>query len=253
MDDGGSQRTHPNAPAYSAGTGSFAGASTPGPVTQRSAVQTRTSTQTDGSADREKPTLAEKLGVRIKCLGEDVGSRNDFRALRQKIYKEGGKWEAENGITFGVTEQGWVYQHLTDYKEGVAQTTITALDARPPFIAIIHTDLQGVAPKKRAALLHELSVMAKRRKKPRPSQPKRPAGSAPQAPGPKIVTVVEKDWLSKISLTYWKTTEWHRYLKPTQMTLAARAKKGEEFDPDLIYEGDTFEVIGSGAGGGGAP
>jgi hypothetical protein len=253
MDDGGSQRPGPNAPAYSGGTGNFAGAPGPGPATQRSSFQVRTSTQTDGSAEREKPSLKEKLGVRIKRLGEDVGSRNDFRALRQKIYKKGGKWEAENGITFGVTEQGWIYQHLAEYKEGVAQTTIVALDANPPFIAIIATDLQGVTPKKREALLKELSVMAKRRRKPRPSKPSKPTGSAPTSPGPELVHVVEKDWLSKISLTRWKTTEWFRYLEPTQMTLDARAKKGETFDPDLIFEGDTFEVIGSGGAGGGAP
>jgi len=170
--------------------------------------------------------------------------------LKQKIQSEGGKWKAPNGIIYGLTKEGWVYQYLAEYKEGVAQTTITALDAKPPFIAIIHTDLQGVAPKKRAALLKELAGMAKRRKKPRP---KKPTAPTPAPKGPELVVVVDKDWLTKISLARWNTLEWHLHLKPTQMTLAARAKKGEKFDKNLIYPGDTFEVISPGAGGGGTP
>jgi hypothetical protein len=195
----------------------------------------------DGSGEKKKPGLKERLEARIRRLREDVGSRNDFRKLKEKIQKEGGKWKAPNGIIFGLTKEGWVYQYLAEYKEGVAQTTITALDARPPFIAIIHTDLQGVAPKKRAALLKELSVMAKRRKKP---PPKKPTTSTPAAPkGPELVVIVDEDWLTKISLARWNTLEWHHHLTPTQMTLAARAKKGEKFDKDKIYPGDTFEVI----------
>jgi len=60
-----------------------------------------------------------------------------------------------------------------------------------------------------------------------------------------IIVIVKGDWLTKISYKRWGTFEWRRYLKPTQRTIDKRKEKGEhfDFDEDLIYPGDTFEVI----------
>lgn len=210
------------------------------------------------SVGREgKSELEKKLVKRIQALSSDARSKNDFTKLRQKIYQEGGKWRAPNGITYGVTKEGWVYQYLTEHKEGVAQTTIVALDAVPPFIAVLHTDLQFADPKKRKAILKELEIMAKRRRKPPPQKPVKPTATTAPPPkppaAPEIIIIVDKDWLSKISLARWGTIEWRRHLQPTKITLAARAKQGKKFDEDLIYPGDTFAVISSGATGSGSP
>ena len=172
--------------------------------------------------------------------------------MRQKIYAEGGKWRSPAGITFGVTKEGWIYQHLTEHKEGVARTMITALDADPPFMAVLETDLQGVPPEKREALLKELSVLAKKRKEPPPTKPQEPTVPTPQPIESEIIVVVDKDWLSKITLARWGTKEWRRHLKPTQLTLAARKQKGQPFHEDWIYPGDTFEVISPGTSGSGS-
>jgi hypothetical protein len=201
---------------------------------------------------REKSAVEKKLVKRIRALSEEVRSKSDYTKLKKKIYDQGGKWVAPNGVTYGVTKEGWVYEYLSDHDEGLAQTTIVALDAVPPFIAVIHTDLQFVDPEKRDAILKELEVMAKRHREP-PVKPAKPETATSQPESSEIITIVEKDWLSKITLARWGTIEWRRHLKPTQMTLAARAKKGEKFDEDLIYPGDTFEVISSGVTESGSP
>ena len=231
------QEPRPDARAYGGGRGNFQGAPTPGPTTERST-----------------PKLGRITGIKPdRDPFADIRSRNDFRKLRQKIYAEGGKWKSPAGITFGVTKEGWIYQHVTEYKEGVAQTMITALDADPPFIAVLATDLQSVAPEKREALLKELSVMAKKRKKPPPGKPQKPTAATPQPIKSEIIVIVDKDWLSKITLARWGTVKWQRHLKPTQLTLAARKQKGQPFHRDWILPGDTFEVISSAASGSGSP
>lgn len=197
----------------------------------------------DTSGHKNIGGLEKRLVKRIRELSSDVRSRSDYTKLKKKIYEEGGKWRAPNGITYGLTKEGWVYQYITEHKEGVAQTTIVALDAVPPFIAVLHTDLQFANPKKREEILKELEVMVKRHKQPRPHKPKKPASTTPQPKATEIIVIVDKDWLSKISLARWGTIEWHRHLKPTEITLAARAKQGKKFNEDLIYPGDTFEVI----------
>lgn len=60
-----------------------------------------------------------------------------------------------------------------------------------------------------------------------------------------VIVIVKEDWLSKISLKRWGDMHaWMRYLKETDKTLKDRQQRGEVFDPDHIYPGDTFEVIG---------
>jgi len=233
------QEPRADARAYGGGRGNFQGAPTPGPTTERST-----------------PKLGRITGLKPdRDPFADIRSRNDFRKLRQKIYAEGGKWRSPAGITFGVTKDGWIYQYVTEQKEGVARTMIVALDADPPFMAVLETDLQGVAPERREALLKELSAMAKKRKEPPPGKPQGPIASPPQPIESEIIVIEikDKDWLSKITLARWGTTKWQRHLKPTQLTLAARRQKGEPFNPNLIYPGDTFEVISSGVSGSGSP
>jgi hypothetical protein len=58
-----------------------------------------------------------------------------------------------------------------------------------------------------------------------------------------LITIIKDDWLTKISRKRWGTDDWERHLAPTQETLDRRTQKGQAFDPNLIYPGDTFEVI----------
>lgn len=250
MSEDDDRQPHPNARAHPAGAGAFRGAPTPGPITNQSTVQIRKTIQLDSSAAKNRSEIVKNLEKRIRSLKSDVGSKTDFRELKRKIEQQGGTWRAPNGLTFGLTKEGWVYQFLSEPKQGVAQTTIVALDADPPFVAVLHLDFQFVPPEKRKAYLKEMMDMAKRRK---PPKPQKPTASTPNPAGPEIIVVVDKDWLSKRSLARWGTIEWHRHLKPTQLTLAARAKKGQKFHEDLIYPGDTFEVISSAAAGSGSP
>ena len=48
-----------------------------------------------------KVGLEQRLVKRIKVLKNDIRSRNDYIKLKIKIYEEGGKWRAPNGIIFG--------------------------------------------------------------------------------------------------------------------------------------------------------
>ena len=170
--------------------------------------------------------IVKRLEERIRRLKQDQFAQKDWMKLRWEIEKRGGKWRAENGLTFELRD-GAIYQYLSDHAQGVSQLIVTNLDAPVPYVAELDMDLQGTPPSARAALLKELSDLAAR---------------TPKAPVT-IITIVEGDWLSKISQARWGTIEWKRYLKPTPQTLAARRARGKPFNPDLIYPGDTFEAI----------
>ena len=58
-----------------------------------------------------------------------------------------------------------------------------------------------------------------------------------------IIYICKRDWLTKISHDRWQTFQWQRHLKPTEETLESRRRNAQEFNPDLIYPGDTFEVL----------
>ena len=169
---------------------------------------------------------ASRLEERIRHLKNDTIARNNWRKLRIEIEKRGGKWRAENGMVFELRD-GAIYQYMSDHEEGVSGLVITSLDALEPYVAVLDMDLQGVPPSKRQGLLEELDAMA----------------SEDIKPPVDMVVIVEGDWLSKISLQRWGTVHWKRHLKPTKMTLESRKKMGKKFNPDLIYSGDTFEVI----------
>jgi hypothetical protein len=168
---------------------------------------------------------SKRLDERIRQLKADTLARNSWRRLRIEIERRGGRWRAENGLTFELRD-GVIYQYLGDYKEGVSNLIITSLDAPVPYVATLAIDLQGTPPSKRKALLKELEETAAKTK----------------GPPAEIVVIVEHDWLTKISKARWGTMQWGRHLKPTSATLDARKKRGVPFNPDEILPGDTFEV-----------
>jgi hypothetical protein len=167
-----------------------------------------------------------RLEQRIRRLKSDAHARQNWTRLRFEIEKKGGRWVAENGIVYELKD-GVIYQYLADSKQGVSDIIVTALDAEVPYVGVLSVDLQGTPPEKRADLLKELNEQAARS-----------AGATTE-----IVTIVTKDWLSKISLARWGTIDWARHLRPTKLTLEARKMRGRRFDPDLIYPGDSFEVL----------
>ena len=165
-----------------------------------------------------------RLADRIKRLKNDTYARNNWRRARIEIERKGGKWRADNGMVFELRD-GVMYQYLSDHKEGVSNLIITALDAPIPYVAVLDIDLQGTPPEKRQALLEELEATAKNLQT-----------------ETEFVVIIDEDWLSKISLARWGTTDWKQHLIPTRMTLESRKARGKPFNPDLIYSGDTFEV-----------
>jgi hypothetical protein len=165
-----------------------------------------------------------RLEERIRRLKLDVGGMNDWRKVRIEIERHGGRWRAANGMTYELKD-GVIYQHASE--SGVGQVVVTALDAPVPYIAVLELDLQFVPPQRRQAALKELEDLARR-----------------AAPVAEIITIVQNDWLSKISLARWGDKDaWKTRLRPTRLTLESRRRRGERFDPDLIYPGDQFEVI----------
>lgn len=165
----------------------------------------------------------ERLEARIKRLKADATAQNDWRKLRVEIDKHGGRWKAENGTVFELRD-GAIYQYMTE--DGVSNLVISAVDAPVPYIASLDIDAQGLSPERRRALLKELEGMV--------TQQGAPA---------EFVVIVKDDWLSKISHSRWSTFEWHRHMKPTNLTLKSRKVKGVPFNPDKIIPGDVFEVI----------
>jgi hypothetical protein len=170
--------------------------------------------------------IVKRLEERVRRLKHDHYAHKDWQKVRLEIEKRGGRWRAENGMTFELRD-GAIYQYLSDHVQGVSQLIVTNLNAPVPYVAELDMDLQGTPPSARFALLKELSDLATRV----PTPPIR------------LITIVKGDWLSKISQARWGTIQWQRYLKPTPQTLAARRACGKPFNPDLIYPGDTFEII----------
>ena len=168
-------------------------------------------------------TYLARLEEKIRRLKVDARAGQDWRRLRMEIERHGGKWKADNGVFYEVVD-GVIYQSLTE--DGVTQVLVTALDAEIPYVASLDMDLQGTPPDKRRAMISELNQEVSR-------------AAAPT----EIIVIVEKDWLSKLSRARWGTIRWERHLRPTKMTLDSRKARGRAFDPNLIYPGDTFEVI----------
>lgn len=171
---------------------------------------------------------AAHLERKLNRLKADAYSMNNWRQLRFKIEQHHGRWIAPNGIVFELKD-GVVYQYLGDSKEGVSELIITALDAEVPYVAVLALDLQGTPPEKRKALLEELNEEAKRS----------------QSATLNRITIVEGDWLSKISEARWGDKHlWRKKLQPTPLTLKSPKRYGRKYHHDLIYPGDTFDIVG---------
>ena len=161
----------------------------------------------------------------VRRLKSDAYANKYWNKTKIMIERHGGKWRAENGMVFELHD-GAIFQYLTDHKEGVSSLIVTNLAAEIPYVAVLEMDMQGVPPEKRAALLADLEETAKKLRTQK-----------------EFVVIVEGDWLSKITMARWGTTNWRQHLKETQMTVDSRKVVGKKFNPDLIYSGDTFEVI----------
>jgi hypothetical protein len=98
-----------------------------------------------------------RLEQRIRRLKTDIGVRNDWRKVKSEIERHGGRWRAPNGITY-VLMDGVMYQWVGE--SGVGEVIVTALDARPPYTAVLMLDLQFTPPRKRQATLKELEDRA---------------------------------------------------------------------------------------------
>lgn len=170
----------------------------------------------------------EKLEERIRRLKTDSVANKSWHRLKFEIERRGGRWVADNGLIFELRD-GAIYQYLSDHEQGVSNLVIVDMDAPVPYVATLDIDLQGTPPERRKALLEELQAQAK--------------VAPPARARTDLVVVVKGDWLSKISMARWGTTDWRQHLKPTEMTLRSRKRRGKGFDPDLIYPGDTFEMV----------
>ena len=167
----------------------------------------------------------KRLENRIKVLKNSYQGQNDWRKVKIEIQKRGGKWVAENGDTFLLIDNA-IYTCTNE--EGTGTIMITAYEAPIPYVAELTIDMQFVRPENRKKFLAELNkeIMAK----PKTGQQT------------EIIFIVEKDWLSKISMKRWGTKHWKNHLEPTQMTLNSPKRRGRPFNEDLIYPGDTFIV-----------
>ena len=166
-----------------------------------------------------------RLEERIRRLKTDIGVMNDWRRAKAEIEKHGGRWRAPNGITYELKD-GVIYEYVGE--AGVGEVIVTSLDAPVPYTAVLMLDLQFTPPEKRQAALKELE-----------------AGAAKTGVVADIITIVQGDWLSKISLARWGDKHaWKDRLRPTRMTVEARTRRGKTFDPNLIYPGDQFDVVG---------
>lgn len=59
---------------------------------------------------------------------------------------------------------------------------------------------------------------------------------------PEVIRIKSKDWLTKISKSRWGDLDWTKYLRATKQTTALKRRR-KVFNPNLIYPGDTFEII----------
>lgn len=167
----------------------------------------------------------ERLEKRIQMLKNSIQGQNDWRTIKLEIQKRGGKWVAENGMTYLIIDNA-IYAYTKE--SGISNLMIMAYDAPVPYVAELNMDMQHVRPENRREIVEELNKEVVN---------KRPAG-----PPIEYIIIHNRDWLSKISLKRWGTIHWQSHLMPTQATLNSPKRNGRPFNPDLIYPGDTFIV-----------
>lgn len=210
-------RAHPpdaNSPAYAGGRGSFKSARPPGSIgTDRTRVHVG---RTAG-----KLRSSDYKGVNLRPLKVEPGTREEVVD------------SAKNTRMVVERRQDGMYYWLIETLDG-KQSCEGVYDPDTSFSGEICVDITS------KAALRELEKMVKTTSKPKPKKP----GGTPQPQDKReVIFIVKADWLTKISEARWGNWDWKRYLKPTPETLDKRRKKGELFDPDWIYPGDTFEVI----------
>lgn len=203
---------HPDAPAGGGGPGRFRVAKTPNPLGSRAtgwSPQNR-SKAVAGSGRLDSSYYAEvKPGTREETVDKESSVRILVERQRDGLYH----WLIATLDGNQVCEG--VYDPDTDFTAEICEDRTSAA-------AIKALEAQVTAAKGRDT------------GKPRADLEVR-----------EIIVIVKDDWLTRISYRRWGTFDWRRYLKPTAETLERRRQSRAAFNPDLIYPGDTFEVLGS--------
>lgn len=166
---------------------------------------------------------------------------NDWIETKKFLSGKGGKWKADNGTTF-LLHEGVVYQYTSEF--GLSSILIIDRDGRIkgiPLVAELTLDMQHVRPGNRGNFLKELLQEEDRNRNRRERGPKKRIHEKPRA---EVIVIKEEDWLSKISKKRWGTIHWEQHMKPTEATRNSAKRLSTGFQEDLIYPGDTFEVIG---------
>lgn len=166
---------------------------------------------------------------------------NDWIETKKFLTSKGGKWKSDNGTTF-LLHEGVVYQYTSEF--GLSSILIIDRDGRIkgiPLVAELTLDMQYVRPENRGNFFKQLLKEEDRNRNRRERSPKKKIQVKPKA---EIIVIKEKDWLSKISKKRWGTIHWQQHLRPTEATRNSAKRLSTGFQADLIYPGDTFEVIG---------
>jgi len=177
-------------------------------------------------AANERRRVMMRLDNRIKRIKNDYLGQNDWRKVKIEIERRGGTWVAENGTKFFL-QDNIIFGYTRE--NGISTLLLSAFDAPVPYIAELTVDMQFVQPGKRVDFLRELNKDVERKMK-----------AEKEAD---IIPIVRHDWLTKISQKRWGTLDWKSHMKPTRATLDSPKRRGKDFDENLIYPGDTFEII----------
>ncbi len=207
-------RLHPDAPAGGGGAGRFRVRKSPGPVGSSASSW---SPQTPGQSHKRRhhgvdPRYFEEVEKGTREFVED--KEQNVRILVERQKKGLYHWLIETLDGNQMCEG--VYDPETEFTAEMCidKTSDIALEA----------------------LEEEVKTTAKKAEKepPEKKEVKR-----------EVIVIVRDDWLSKIAQKRWGDVHaWRYHLKPTDKTLKERQARRVTFDPDRIYPGDTFEVIG---------
>lgn len=201
----GHPAAHPDAPAGGGGTGHFRVARGPAPMGLQ-----------DGRRDRCSDSPSALNMPAEACQEAPPGTREMDE-------------DKDSGVRILVERQkDGLYHWLIETLDG-AQSCEGVHDPESKFTAEYCEDISSKSI--RDELEKQVAVTEQQGKEKPPGQNVRR----------EIIVIKKDDWLTKISRDRWRTFEWERHLKATQETLDRR--KDGRLNPDLIYPGDTFEVI----------
>jgi hypothetical protein len=201
---------HPDAPAGGGGPGHF---------------RTRKS---------RMPTGFVKVKADACHLGATAGAQDARYCEEVKPGTKQQITDVESGVRILVERQkNGLHHWLIETLDG-NQSCEGVHDPETEFSAELCVDITS------KAALRELEKTVRDTKK---QAEKRPVASEEVVLEIILITIIKDDWLTKISRKRRGTDDWESHLKPTQETFDKRSQKGQAFDADLIYPGDTFEVI----------